>query len=276
MAARLIYLQLIEHHHYVVEARGLRYHPQTITAQRGDIVDRNGIPLAISVPVATVTVDPTEVDFPEQTGALLASVYPNKAEKAVQIAAEITADQGVHLKSGLLLRYLNIDPSMSYDRANALQQLMHSESIAHANNVTIRPDFLSGVNIKWKTIRNYPNGSLAAQILGFPSLGKGGVFEAKYGVEASQNPVLAGKDGYTYMAYDDARRPIPGTGTTQIPVQNGQTLRLTIDSRIQALAEEDLNKSCSISSCGFRKCNRPRSENRRDTGACQPAGVRSE
>jgi cell division protein FtsI (penicillin-binding protein 3) len=248
LASRLAFLQVYEHGRFVSQANEIREHTFHFVAQRGDIVDRNGLPLAISVPVADIYADPTLLKDPQQTANLIAStgVWQGTDQTSLLQLILTECTKRVFWKAThqeVPVRNFKLISSMSYSQETALKYLMDKEAAAHRADPLDRADNLAGLSVVWRFVRNYPNNSLAAQVLGFPSEDSLGQFEAKYGVEASQNAVLAGTNGFEKIDVDDARRPIPGTEIQSAPVKNGNTLRLTIDLRIQAIAEQALAQS---------------------------------
>ena len=61
IAGRLVTLQVVQHEKYAALARSQQEHEVDIPAPRGTILDRNGQPLAISVPVDSVSVNPQQI-----------------------------------------------------------------------------------------------------------------------------------------------------------------------------------------------------------------------
>ena len=91
---------------------------------------------------------------------------------------------------------------------------------------------LAGVLQEPTTRRVYPNGDLAAGILGFVNAeGKGGG-----GLEAQLNKQLQGEDGKIRYAQAGGR-PVPTAGSTEIPAVAGTDVELTIDRDIQWAAQ---------------------------------------
>lgn len=99
-------------------------------------------------------------------------------------------------------------------------------------------DNFAGINLQEKTYRYYPEGSLAAQIIGFTS-DRGGV----YGIEQSFDTALRGKKGISKTKLDAAGQPvIVGDVLIQAAV-GGDDITLTIDRSIQMQVEKLLAKA---------------------------------
>jgi cell division protein FtsI (penicillin-binding protein 3) len=97
----------------------------------------------------------------------------------------------------------------------------------------IRRMGLRGVGLVSEGVRHYPNGSLAAHVLGFV-----GDDEGLEGIERLFNDRLAGRKGHAKVLVDRARRPIWIESDEYAPAVDGQHLVLTIDAKIQSLTEE--------------------------------------
>ncbi|MFO8014465.1 MAG: penicillin-binding protein 2 [Phycisphaerae bacterium] len=99
---------------------------------------------------------------------------------------------------------------------------------------------LRGIALVTEGKRHYPNGSLAAHVLGFVGVDEQGL----EGLEKVFDARLSGTPGEAYVLADLRRRPIwmrPGDFT---PAEDGQSLVLTIDAVIQAAAEDALAQAC--------------------------------
>jgi cell division protein FtsI/penicillin-binding protein 2 len=95
---------------------------------------------------------------------------------------------------------------------------------------------LKGVALADEGVRHYPNGSLAAHVLGFV----GSEDKGLEGMERLFNDRLAGRAGEAKVLVDRRRRPIWIESDEYVPAQDGQHLVLTLDATIQAFTEEAL------------------------------------
>lgn len=86
--------------------------------------------------------------------------------------------------------------------------------------------------------RIYPEGTLAAHVLGFTGSDNQGL----YGLEYSYDKILSGKDGYYLYAKDASGNAMPGEYTTYLPPTDGCSIVTTIDSFVQGALEEQLER----------------------------------
>lgn len=239
LAGRLVFLQIVKHDYYFRIARQIREHLIPLPAQRGEIVDRNGAPLAINIEVGQISADPTQVSDPTATGEALASCLPNVDAGA--IATDILSMKGKLNASGKPVRAVSL-ATVPFANLKALEDEMREERAAHLKNPAT-PDQLAGIYIDTHWVRSYPNGDLAAQVLGFVSKGPGDKMTGVYGIEKSCDPILAGTDGYSHVQTDVDGHVLPGTETDHVAPHNGQNVTLTIDSYLQGVAQAALAKS---------------------------------
>lgn len=194
------------------------YSSITIPFKRGNIVDCNGTVLATSRKVYNLIIDSKEIlsdeDYMEPTLAALDSCFD------VDIAA--------------LRQYINDHPNSQY---YVLLRRMPYEDISAfkdiQNNSSEYPN-VAGVWFEEEYQRNYPNGSLACDIIGFTGNDNTGM----YGLEQYYNEELCGMNGreYGYLNEDsDLER-------TTVPAQDGYTLVSTIDAHIQSIVERKLRE----------------------------------
>jgi stage V sporulation protein D (sporulation-specific penicillin-binding protein) len=240
LAARLAYLQIYEHQKFLHLANQIRLRTIVIPAVRGAVVDRDGAPLAISIDVGDIIADPKVVQYPEQTSEQLASALGLSPKQSLNLCNKIVESKVKRSKSGTLLRYLLLQPNTPYAQVTALRSVMAADERMYDKRPLDHPDYLAGISVALHQIRTYPNGDLAAQILGFPGRSPNGDFVASYGVESSQETALSGDNGSITTEVDDARTPIPGAAQKITPVMNGHDVALTIDVHIQEIAQRVL------------------------------------
>lgn len=87
--------------------------------------------------------------------------------------------------------------------------------------------------------RYYPEGTLAAHVLGFSGSDNQGLF----GLEYYYNEYLSGKDGYYLYARDANGNALPGGYVSYTPPTEGASLVTTIDSYVQTVLEEQLEEA---------------------------------
>lgn len=89
-----------------------------------------------------------------------------------------------------------------------------------------------------QTARYYPEGTLAAHVLGF----SGSDGQGLYGLEYSYNAILTGKDGYYMYAKDAGGNALPNQYTDYVPATDGCSIVTTIDSYVQRALESELER----------------------------------
>lgn len=204
-AARTLYLGTVRAGTLRKAAQTQQLSNETLPAQRGTIVDRNGVDLAVSEPARDVSADPHLVKDPLAAAQKLA---PLLGKPQGQVLAELSERRRgfVYLARALPAR-----------QARAVMALK-----------------LEGVSGTPVMRRVYPRGTLAAQVLGFVGTEGRGLS----GLEYSQSSLLKGTAGERHTVSDARGQPISIVNVhTEKP---GATLTLTLDANIQQRAEDVL------------------------------------
>ena len=211
IVVRLFFIQVIEHDAWNERAVAQQTSRTTLKAERGEIYMMNGdevTPVVLNESVFTVIVDPA------------ASERLEVAEPLEQILGDDLQASWDDVFANKNSRYYVIARNVSRDKAT---------QIAEAG--------LTGIWLQENTKRVYPEGTLAASVLGFVNAdGKG-----QYGVEGSLNDQLAGTDGLlkTVTDVNDVALSI-GSDNVRIPAVDGENIVLTIDRNLQAQVEQVL------------------------------------
>lgn len=205
-AGRLLQLQGVEASAYATVADTERRITETLSATRGSITDRSGVPLAKTVDSVNVFADQTRVENPALTARMLA---PFVDEDVAGLERDLIGDR-----------------QFSY-----LAKDIDLETWAEIADLD-----LPGIQAESTHRRTYPSGELGANILGF--VDADGVGRA--GVEQTFDDALTGEDGSVSDLRDGNGRRIPSGATTdQAPVP-GQDVRLTIDRDLQWVAQQSV------------------------------------
>ncbi|MEU1474860.1 penicillin-binding protein 2 [Streptomyces sp. NPDC005760] len=227
---RLLQVQAVDASTYAAKAEQNRYVGYTLAAERGGITDRDGVSLATSEDAYDITADPTLFtrkqlkidDGPEQAAALLAPILGQEQETIVSKLRP----------KDKKLRYVllaNRQTPQVWKQIKDLKTALATKSETDPGTANV----LAGVLSVPTTKRVYPNGDLAAGILGWVNAdGKGGG-----GVEQQLNSLLAGKDGKIRYAQSGGRQ-VPTVGSTETPAVPGSDVELTIDRDIQWAAQQ--------------------------------------
>ncbi|WP_326676824.1 peptidoglycan D,D-transpeptidase FtsI family protein [Streptomyces sp. NBC_01237] len=229
--ARLLQVQAVDASAYAAKADENRYLEYTVAAERGEITDRRGIALATSVDAHDITADPKmftpedskAADAPQQAAALLAPILGKDVE-------ELTKKLSTP-KSRYTVLARRQTPQV-WKQIKDLKSVFAEKAAKDKAGGGPGANVLAGVLQEPTTKRVYPNGDLAAGILGFVSAdGKGGG-----GLESQLNKQLAGEDGKIRYAQSGGRR-VPTAGAREIPAVSGSDIELTIDRDIQWAAQ---------------------------------------
>lgn len=189
-------------------ARSLRV--VSIPAYRGMIVDRNGQPLAVSTPVASVWIDPRQFDLSSPQLDKLAQVVNVTTDDIKNLVAHNVKREFVYLKRGL-------NPFLG----NKIKNLN-----------------LPGIYVQNQFHRFYPEGEVTAQLVGLTNIDDQG----QEGEELGFNNWLAGVPGKERILQDRMGHVVADLGVIQRP-KPGHDLALSIDRRIQYLAYFELERA---------------------------------
>src|SRR5438270_2902338 len=213
LAWRLYTFQVVDTTRYQQLANDERHAEIPIIPSRGALLDTNGSPLAVSVRYDSVYVLGTLVGGADRADKLAIRLNPVLDVSVADLRASIDPTNGrpVVLKSGV--------PSAVAER---VQQLA-----------------LPGVYLDKEPIRQYPEGSLAAQVLGFV----GRDFTGLGGLELSYEQELAGTPGVIDTEKDTGGQEIAIGRRLLTPPRQGSDLVLTIDRYVQRMAERLLNQA---------------------------------
>jgi len=206
---RLVQVQVFARGHYAEIARSQWKVRKEIPPVRGGIFDRNGRPLALSVRSCSVSLQPEEV---ENAGKVVAVLHRHLGVPRSSVRSK--------LKSKKSFIWVKRQCTLS-DRAR--------EELSS----------LRGIGLHWEADRVYPFGDIGAKLVGFVGYDSKGMA----GVEAAFDDVLAGTPGWEEVQRDgtyhaDGYRTYAGK-----PPQNGRHVVLTIDARLQEVAELELGRA---------------------------------
>lgn len=203
--ARLVDLQILEHAQWRERADQIHVRQVVQTQPRGSILDRHGRPLAFDVRATSIALDNYHMTKPELLQGLLENHLGMTSDEAEQV---------IYRPSYFTWVARKVDP----DTAEALQADAEAEGI---NGLLFTPE--------WK--RAYPQGSLASNLIGFAGVDNEGLeglelaYDQQLSGQREERAIVRGADGTVL----DERIVQPG-----IP---GEDLRLTIDARLQRIAE---------------------------------------
>lgn len=202
---RLVEIQIVRGPELAANAQNSRIQTLLLPANRGAFTDRNGTPIAITIVARNVTVDPKLITDPVGTAAALSPILGIPQDKIIES--------------------LTIDSRFSY-----VAKRITLETWKRVAELAI-----PGVFSEPTTNRAYPNGKLAASIVGYV----GGEGTGLGGLEFGLNKQLSGEDGTLTVERVNGRE-IPASERQSIDPINGLSVRLTIDADLQATLERSL------------------------------------
>jgi cell division protein FtsI (penicillin-binding protein 3) len=203
---RLTVLQVSQAAAFRDRAEQQRVRTVELPAQRGQILDRSGEQLALSLPARDVYADPRYVTDPTGTASRLAPVLGVKADVLYR---ELTTDTTFVF----LARQVDLEVA---DQAARLD--------------------LPGIGFLPVSKRYYPANALAGQVLGFVDVDGKGIA----GLELQYQGILAGRSGERTQELDPYGQPIVGGVDVEVPPVPGSSLETTIDRDIQFQAQAAL------------------------------------
>ena len=232
-SARLVQIQGLDPQAYAAQAASLVKRSQPLPAVRGTITDRNGQVLAESSPAVDITADPTATGpHADAIAAILAKYLGGNASDYLEPLTR------ANTRYAMIKRQV---PAHTYD-------LIRADLATAGDN----KQYAGGIWTSTNSIRSYPGGSVASNVVGVLKQDDDGVYRSgAYGFEYAQDKQLAGKDGVEVYQSSPAGTKIP-LGTNEItPAENGVSYQLTLDSELQWTAEQSLKKVVDASKAHF-------------------------
>ena len=211
---RLVQLQGLDPEHYAQLAAQEGTVSVILPAVRGDILDRNGQPLAASVAGEMVVADP------QQT-----------ADVAPQLARFLS--QKLDVDYFTTLAHLRAKNSRFQYVARRIPSTLATSVVKQASDHGFK-----GLSTRPDPLRTYPGHDVAANLLGFV-----GTDQPLGGLEEVFNKMLSGKDGSERYEVGAGNNQIPLGHNSTTPAVNGQDLHLTIDRDLQWYTQRVLRQA---------------------------------
>lgn len=221
---RLVWLQIIENEELAKRSMNQVTGKVTKYSPRGAILDCNGEELAVSIMSKSLYVDPVEMQDNPQKGKperdvkrlsadLLAGVLQMKAD---ELYADFTTEA----------RFIWLKRTMEPKDAEEVERL-------------IRENKLPGLHFLEESKRYYTKKSMAAQVLGFVGTDDNGLS----GLELVLDSVVKGAETQQQEVVDALGRPMGDSGFNKARPQKMASVYLTLDSKIQFVLEDALDKA---------------------------------
>ncbi len=239
LSLRILFIQIFNYKEYEQKVLDQITQETSVSANRGNIYDTNGIVIATNITTYRLFIDP-------------AAIMRQSKEDSVDYADMIA--RGVSSISSLSLKYEDVIKQAGYTRYRDRTLARHiSEETADAVRSFLEASGLDDkalLHLQATSKRYYPYDTLASHVLGFTgSDGKG-----LYGLEYTYNDILKGTDGKYIGAKDSFGNEMVYDYESYIPAIDGYSITTTIDVYIQAELEEQLKTSYIESGAKNRAC----------------------
>lgn len=210
MMARLFTVQIVDASQFEALAAQQRERDVQFPARRGAVFDRTGEPLALSVDLNTVFVDPAHVEDVATTARSLGRVLKeDPGAIAEKLRGSFPGDRFEYIARQVLPKI--------------------ARKVAGLD--------LPGIYMEVEPKRYYPGGHLASHLLGFVNID--GTVVA--GVEQQYDEILEGDPGRMTLEQDPSGRPLPQAEFSYEPPVPGRSLFLTLDKEVQYFTELTLS-----------------------------------
>jgi len=264
---RLWYLQVLSGEQYLAQANSNRVRSLPIPAPRGKIVDRSGKVIVQNEFAAVIQIDPSTL--PQDERDLAAEWGRRMGERA----ARPKGRRGEEFRippiptDELKLRYARLAGVLNTTATAIHRQVVRSLVLVPYSSVRVktdvprsvlayireRPERFPGVDVDQTYLRDYPQGTLAAQVLGYVGeISPGELKQSRYrgvkpativgkvGLERSYDKYLRGKPGVRRVQVDANGRPIANDRLEDEKPEAGQRVRLSMDLGLQKAAQRAL------------------------------------
>ncbi|MDR1663621.1 MAG: PASTA domain-containing protein [Clostridiales bacterium] len=208
LIGRVFYLQAFKGEELQEKAYAQQTRDRLIKPDRGGILDRNGVGLAVTESVSSVSVIHAQAKDAEATAKALSGMLALDYQETLD---KIT-------KRVALMRIKTQVPKELADKIRALE--------------------LPGVVVDEDIKRVYPYGSLASQVIGFVGRDNQGIV----GLEAKYEQYLKGESGRILTETDVAGRELRGGRQYRVPPADGYDLVTSLDVNLQSYAEQAIEK----------------------------------
>ncbi len=219
LAIKLFQIQIVQHDEYESLAINQQVRETTITASRGTIYDRNGEVLAMSASVESVYVSPVEIATYEEDAQLIATRLAEILDVDADWVYQKTQNQGSW--------YETIKRQVEKETADEVRAFINEYDLV-------------GVKLEEDTKRYYPNGSLAAHVIGFVGTDNYGLAGLEYQYES----YLKGVNGRVVRLTNASGTDMLFTQYEDYyDAQDGNNVITTIDATIQYYLEKHLEQA---------------------------------
>ncbi len=211
---RVVYIQLIDYDKLIYLANDLWSRNLPIAADRGLIIDRNGVVLADNITTTSLVLIPSQIKDKDKTSEILSGILNVTKDEMDKHVNKITSIERVHPEGRQL----------PYEIADKIANLK-----------------LDGVYLVKESKRYYPYGSSLSHVLGYVGIDNQGLS----GIELEYDDYLTGENG-AIKYFSDAKGNSLELSDVYVAPQSGINVQLTIDYEIQAAVERELNNVATM------------------------------
>lgn len=211
--ARVFYIQVFSYEKLNNLAESLWSRELPISADRGEIVDRNGVVLATNITTTSLVVIPNQIVDKEDAASKISDILGSDYEDMLAHLSKKTSIERVHPEGRQL----------DYETAEAIDALK-----------------IDGVYLVKESKRYYPYDDLLSHVLGYVGIDNQGLS----GLELYYNDYLTGEDGSIKYFSDGKGHKLELAEIYEAPT-SGITLQLTIDIELQQAVENELDNAVS-------------------------------
>lgn len=208
---RVIDLQIVRSAQYQTVGNAIQFRDVPVSAHRGMLTDRNGDPLAVSAPLASVSVNPRQFNPPSAEHFLRLAAFLDYKPHDLRQRIERNGERG----------YLVLRRQITPEVAQAINQLG-----------------LPGVQTVTTFKRFYPAGEVTAQVVGMTNSDDVGVA----GIERTYEPWLRGEPGEKRVVVTGRNNNVRDIASIRAAVE-GKDVQLSLDKRLQYLAYRALKSA---------------------------------
>ncbi len=211
---KIIYIQTISYEKLEKMADDLWSRELPITAERGKILDRNGVVLADNITTTALMIVPNQIKDPVKVSQVLSEIL------------NVSYDE----------MYNHITKNTSIERIHPEGRNLSSEVAEKINNYSF-----PGVYLVKESKRYYPYEDLLSHVIGFVGIDNQGLS----GIELAYDSYLTGENGFIKY-YSDGKGNKLELNDVYVPSEAGMDVMLTIDYNIQSSIERELNNIVSM------------------------------
>ena len=210
LVVRATYLQVLNKDFLIEQGNLRQIRDINIAAYRGTINDRNNKPLAISIPVDTISINPKKFNEDDIKMKQLSVLLGRDYEELIKL-----------IRNSKSKSFLYIERKVSTNISDQIKLLN-----------------IANLDFKREYKRSYPAGEIISQLLGLTNIDE----EGKEGVELQYDASLRGIPGVKRILKDKHNRHIENIKIIKSP-KSGTDLTLSIDLRLQHIAHRALERA---------------------------------